>query len=538
MALTANGAFDNQRDGYEDEGGWQKFLLDAYLGTGGFEGRIRRPLTGFWGLVAQNYSGFAHLLMSKVDDTGSYLDRHDKEDDEKFLRRTNVAHYSNYVRATTNIKVSYLERKPHKRNNVPDELTKWIEATGYDKEFRRRALVAAVLGWFPMLVDLPRKPRAAQTAAQAGKMDPYVVLSLPCHLVDYQLDEDGRFIWAKMVSSFVKKAAWDSEAVTVKRYTVWTKDDFKIFEQVGEGEPTPVPDGEGKHKFGQVPIVSWRADVSVVDDIKADSINADIAPKARRLFNLESELDEHMRGQVFALLVWPGAAPAGNEGGATVGTENGLLVGSDQKNMPFYLAPPPTVASTYESRITAMVIELYRVAMVEYERASGVKSSAQSKENEFGKTNAQLVSMGTAFAAADRETLILVGRAKSIAEDKLQAIECVAHESYADEALGDELEQSISALGIPQLGRQAHIELLKRLVQKLLPGMSAETRKTVESEIEEAVDQAIKDVEAAKEALTKDDDGDGGGDDDPDDAEEDEEDPPGNTPPAGDKKAA
>lgn len=497
------------RGGYEDESVWQKFLLDSYVGSGGYLGRIPRPLTGFWGQVAQSYSVFTMLQQGvSGKDVDTYLDRHDKEDDQKFNRRKNVANYSNYVRAITNLKISYIERKPNKRNGLPDELSKWIEETGYDKEMRRRMLVAAVLGWFPMLVDMPTKPLNAMTAAQAGKLEPYCVLNLPVHLLDYELDDNAEFVWAKVKSSFVEKTTWDAAAVEVERYTIWTRTDFTVWERRGGSGEASVVKETTPHKFGQVPIVPWRADISVVDDVKADSVNADLVEKVRRLFNLESELDEHIRSQVFALLIWPGSAPAGNEG-ATGGTQNGLLIGADQKNLPMYLAPPPSVSATLEARVEKTIMEIYRIGGVEYERASGVKSSAQSKENEFSKTNAQIASIAKAMADADRRTLILVGRAKGISDDKLKQIEVVPHESYADESLGDELEQAIQALTISLLGKLAKVEILKRLAQKLLPGMSADTWKTIQAEIEEAVEQEATDAELLKEQMAE--GGDGGG---------------------------
>lgn len=508
MALRS--ALDATRQGYDEECVWLRFLVDAYTGGGGFQGRIRQAPAGFWGAVSDAYRVYATIDHRHASNYESYLDRYQREDDEKFQKRVRVSHYLNYVKPTTNLKISYIVRKPHKRNNLPDGLAKWIERTGYDKDFRRRALVTAVLGWFPMLVDMPRRPDGATTQAQAGNMDPYAVLSLPCHLRDYQLDEQGEFVWAKLATKFSRKDTWDADAVEVTRTTTWTREDFTIFETVGSGEPSaPVT---GKHPFGKVPIVSWRSDTSVEDRVKADSINADIAPECRRLFNLLSELDEHLRSQVFALLIYPASSPTPTDS-VDIGTNNGLQVSAEQKNLPFYLSPEGTVAETYEKRIVNSIIEIYRMARVEYDRASGTETSAQSKQANFEQTNLSIVDLATSLAAADRDTLILVGRGLGIAEDKLQAIECVAHESYASEDLSVELEQAMSALTIKQLGTQAHVELLRRLVQQLLPNMTPETRKIVESEIEEAVAQAEKDAEAAKAELDGGGDGEDGGPD-------------------------
>jgi hypothetical protein len=507
MALSLKQQLDQTRDGYDEESTWLRFLLDAYTGGGGFQGRIKQPPAGFWGAVAESFSSLLALAThSDVQGMGgSYLDQYKREDADKYARRVAVSHYLNYVRPTTNLKISYIIRKPHKRNNVPPALQDWIDRTGYDKDFRRRALVTAVLGWFPMLVDMPEVPKAARTQADAGTREPYTVLCLPCHLRDYQLDEQGEFLWAKMAQSFQRKDAWDSEAVTVTRYTIWTRDEFTVYEAVGD-QVTEQP-RTGRHTFGRVPVVAWRSDTAVEDPIRADSINADIAHEVRRLFNLISELDEHIRSQVFALLVVPGGTPPA--GGAELGVENGLVIDREQKNVPFFLAPPGSVAATLEARIVATVVEIYRLARVEYTRPSGTNSSAQSKEREFSPTNLSIADLASSLAAGDRETLITVGRGLSIAEETLQQLECVAHESYADEALDQELEQAVEALTIRELGAQFRVELLKRLAQKLLPSMSTETRKVIESEIEEQVKQAEREAVAAAENLPN------GGDDEP-----------------------
>jgi hypothetical protein len=526
MKTSMQQRLEDTRAGYAEEGLWLRFLVDSYTGAGGFQGRVRQAPAGFWGAITDAYRNYATLSGTGYAELGeSYLDQYNREDQEKYRRRVNVAHYLNYVKPTTNLKISYLVRKPHKRNNVPDKLAEWIGRTGYDRGFRRRALCAAVLGWFPMLVDMPRRAEGVRTAFGAGDMDPYAVLSLPCHLRHYELDEQGQFVWAKMATRFSRKATWDADAVEITRYTIWTRTDFTVYETEGSGGVASEP-VTGTHLFKQVPIVSWRTDTSVEDHIKADSINADIALEGRRLFNLLSELDEHLRSQVFALLIYPMASPNPTDT-VEVGVENGLQVSAEQKNVPFYLAPPGSVAATLEARIVATIIEIYRVARVEYDRASGTESSAQSKQQNFEQTNLAIVDFATSLAAADRETLILVGRALGIAEEKLQEIECVAHESYASEDLSLELEQAIMALTIRELGQQARVELLLRLAQQLLPHLAPDTRKVIEQEIIEAVAQAEQDAQALKaEHDEGGDDPDGGDepDDDGDDARDDSED--------------
>lgn len=502
---------EEKRAGYTDESNWHKLLIDAYRGAGGFQGKVKQTPSGFWGAAAEAYSGFNTMrdTASIVDTCNTYLDKHPREDPPKFSRRVEVAHYLNYVKPITNLKISYIARRPHQRNNVPAKLADWIKRTKYDEGFRRRALLTAVCGWFPLVVDKPQLPEGATSAANAGNMDPYVRIAFPANLYHYDTAEDGSWTWAKLGDRYSTKPAWNQPEVKSTRYTVLTPAGGETWVKPESGDP--VKTAEWKHPFKAVPIVTWRTDTSIEDPVKADSLNAEIVPEVKRLFNYMSEMDENLRSNVFALLLVPSQATDGAAGDAdapkTLGSENGLTIDPDQKNLPQFIAPPPTVAETYETRIEKTIIEVYRMARVEYDRASGARSNAQSQQQNFQQTNLAIVDFAKSLAAADRETLILVGRGLGIDEEKLQEIECVAHDSYAESELNDEIEQVIAAVTQLAVGNTAKGELIKRLLWRLLGGVGADTRKTIESEVDAAVKEAEDEAKltavAEREALKK-----------------------------------
>jgi hypothetical protein len=515
MALPIRDALEVTRPLYKEEGEWQRFLIDSYTGCGGYLGRVKQPAAGFWGAAAEAYTVFAHTLGNYQDafEVNTYLDRFPREDSVKFKRRRDVAHYLNYCRPITNLLVSYIVRKPHVRQEVPEKL----KSLDREDQVRRRVSQARADGLGARLVPgegrPPKAPEGALSRADTGDLEPYVVDMLPCNLRDYELDDEGAFVWAKLATTSVRRASWDAEAQEVTEYTVWTRAAFKVWEVSGESLKEIA---EGSHDFGAVPVVSWRSSVSLDEHVKAASVIADIALEGRRLFNLINELDEHIRTQVFALLVVPApaASPQG-EASVDLGSNNGLSVDPEQKNLPMYLAPPASVAATLEARIVATVIEIYRMARVEYDRASGTSSSAQSKQQNFEQTNALLCDLADALADDDLETLRIVGRGLGESPEALAKMRCVAYTSYATEDIQMELEQAVAAITIPQLGREAHVQILQRLVRNLIPNASEGTLKTVDSEIEAAVDQAEKDAEAmklaAQKALEKQDDEDGEG---------------------------
>jgi hypothetical protein len=140
------------------------------------------------------------------------------------------------------------------------------------------------------------------------------------------------------------------------------------------------------------------------------------------------------------------------------------------------------------------------MARVEYAKAEGTRTSAQSKEANFEQTNLAIADFAQSLANADRETLILVGRGMGISEERLQAIECVAHDSYASAEMNEEIDQVINAVTL-SLGPTAKGELTKRIAWRLLPGLSAESRQVIESEIDDEILQAEQDEAMAREHI-------------------------------------
>jgi hypothetical protein len=501
-------ALEQPRDDYKLECEFAQFLLDSYTGRGGYEGRVRQPPASYWGEAAETYARYTLLYTHDRNTDQSYLDRYEREDWPKFRRRVQVAHYLNYVAPIANLYVSYLIRKPHSRSNVPERLHAWIDETRFDDGARLRATRALVLGWFPVVVDMPRADPTAATRQQSGELLPYATELLPCHLLDYQVDDDGVFVWAKTRITTSERESWASKPKRVDRYTIWTATGFEYYE-VHE-EQGVVAQDSGDHAFGVVPVVIYRSGVTVDSSLKSESALAAICIEARRLFNLISEIDEHMRAQVFAILMIPtreGKPPG------IVGNKNALAFDPDARHPPEYLAPPSSVAATYEKRISETVKEIYRMARVEYTRASGAGQSAESRKTEFEQTNLAIADLADSLADAEREELILVGRGLGIPEDQLREMTVTAADSFDTEELNQELERLTQLVTVREFGRRFKSELLKRVAARVLPNLSADSLQEIEEQIEAQV------VDDERDAMLLDEAADAVADDEADDDE-------------------
>lgn len=495
-----------KRDNYDQECTWMRFLVDSYEGCGGYQGKVRQPAAGYWGSAAEIYSQFTTFDVRTRGTNDSYLDRYPREDEPKFARRREVAHYLNYIKPIANTYASYLLRKPPTRADVPARLQQWIDDTAYDSGARLRALLAIVCGWHPVLVDMPQTDPEAPSEMHAGPTGPYLVQLQSCHLVDYSADDDGEFHWAKVCVKYTKRETWDGPAKDCERYTVWTPETWTTFEVVNDAVEK-IPDGNefttGPNPFGVVPLAIFRSNVSLNDPVKSESLLGGPALEGRRLFNLLSEFDEHLRSQVFALLTYPIRSGGGPNTAAPsiVGTDNALAYDSEAKSAPNYLAPPSSVAATYEKRIEATIVEIFRMARVEYTRASGTQSSAQSKAQEFESTNLTIADLASALAQAEKRLLTIVGLGLGIDRAALDAMTITPADDFNTEQLNDEVDRLVTLLTVRELGATFKGELLKRVAQRILPRLPKEMAATIESEIDEAVTAAEQEAEMLRQAA-------------------------------------
>lgn len=494
MADTLLDRLRRTRPGYDAECRWHRFLVDAYTGCGGFEGgRIAQPITSYWGPGAEVYaaSGLVGASMSGLLQE-SYLDQFRREDGKKFASRCASAVYLNYVEALTDLKCSYMLRKPFNRNGEPTELTDWRadidgQGTSWDDVRPLLAVNAAILGWTPLLIDRPSAPEGmSRGQAAAEGLDRFIVRQLaPANLLEWE-ERDGRFAWAKVKTSRTERNGWGDRPTQVDEYSIWTPTEVERYEvrSVENGDPVVGAPVVVPHPFGRVPVAVFRhkrlpGRSSCVAGLP---MHAQISKVARRLFNLTSEFDEHIRGQVFAVLVvvMRGATQAGD---VNIGVDNGLPIDPDAKNTHYYLAPPGSIATTLEKRIEATVQEIYRMGRTEYTRPAGGVTSAESRRYEFASTNRAIGDFAGEFARGETETGQLVGRAAGVSEERLRSYSVGAPTDFDVEDLASDIQAATDALAL-QLGPTATATIKARVVERMLPNLSPEQRKQIVGELE------------------------------------------------------
>lgn len=479
------------REGYEQEQQYQRLLIDAYSGGGGFAGGTVQPPSGFWGPAAEAYSARYQGDIWTNANRLTYLDRYPREDDKRFQRRIQVAHYPNYIQPLTDLKCSFILRKPFMVTGRPQRLVDWRSnvdgrGTSWDELLPMLALQAATFGWLPVVVDMPPAPEGEITRAMASDLGlvPSVVPLFPANLTDYQVGDDGLFDWAKIRTDYVDKPDPMGPAEKVTRYTIWYRDSYDQYVVRGEDKMVVSQELGNPHTFGEVPIAIFQHKPMLEDPVRGLPMHGQESIEARRLFNLHSELDEHMRSQVFAVLVLAMEADE-NKGEISLGTENALALDPSSTQKHYFMSPDGSVAASYETRIEACIQEIYRQARIEFTRptASRAAVSGIARKFEFAQTDRALSAFAQQIARFEENIDWLVGKGLDIGEDELSQIAVTAPDSFDVEDLQEELRLAIDAITQLEVGPTAERHLRMRAVEQLLPNLPEDEKAQIEQDL-------------------------------------------------------
>jgi hypothetical protein len=500
------------RADYAEEACWHKFLIDAAYGTGGFRGRCGPTEISELGWAAEAYAQItaASVPFGINQPSNSYLDQFAREDSEKFQRRIQVAHYKNYVGPIHDILISYLNKADSNYEAIPKAVADWqegvdLKGTPWSDWIRDSVRPrASLLGWLPVMFDVVGEDVDAPVSKAQEKLLGRAVRAiplLPINVLDWYADDEGKVVAAKICVSRVRRDGLLGAKVHEETFSLWYADRVETYVVTTRGDEDPVLErlDDRVHGMGCVPIVVFRVKATQDDSVRGVSSIADLAVIARRLFNLESEMDDFIRGQVFATLGIPVEDPK-TPIGELIGGNGSAIKVPMQSNMPLhYVAPPASVGESLEKRLEVTVREIYRIANIEYATPTGAKSaSGVARGYEFEPTNKRLSGMAGNFARDEQEALRLVGRILRAPDAESVTVTAPTDFSVEDPAV--EIKSALDALQLG-LGGTAERELKSRLITRMLPNLPTDTRETIESELDDMRDQSEADKAMAREVA-------------------------------------
>jgi hypothetical protein len=310
-----------------------QFIAHALNGDGPF-----RPSVSVNGLNQATVSG------------ASYLVSYPRESDAKFARRNEIAFYASPLARACSRFVGYLSMRPPVRD-LPNPLYSTIaenvdgRGNSIDVFLRQFSVDAKARGAMLLLVDMPRETVSSLAEQLRMRAVPYWTAIKPENVTDYQVGDDGKFDFVEFTGNISTGEDGQRSPCTWR----FDRSEWKACDKDGEAL------AEGQHALGECPVLIFTEG----GDFPNFGPFAAIADLARRLFNLDSELDEILRAQTFSLLtmqVPDGSTDeqklsAAKVAGETIGTSN-LMVHSG--STPAFIAPPDGPARVYLDRIKSI----------------------------------------------------------------------------------------------------------------------------------------------------------------------------------------
>ena len=301
-----------------------KFLADALHGRGGFA-------------------------------DGSYLIKYPREGDKKYERRKEIAWYSNPMSQACNRFVGFIKKRPVTRDISGEFLEQFAKDCSWRGDsiggfWSRFMMEAKARGGMVLLVEMPKKLPKDKASQVKERAFPYLVPINPEDIEDYRLDERGQLAMLEMPGEDKNGKpvirGWDDQRWYIKR----------------EGKKI---DG-GDHGLGRCPAIAF----SETGKFMEPGQFAPIAHLSKRLYNMQSELDELLRSQTFSLLTYPvdpqelSNFVQGDDVKAvaeTIGTENMIVHGAGAQ--PGFLSPDATPTEAYYKAIDMIMRRIDEVSL-------------------------------------------------------------------------------------------------------------------------------------------------------------------------------
>ena len=403
----------------------------------------------------------------------SYIVRYPRESDAKFARRCEVAFFDSPLAQHASDFVGYLsERNPVR--DLPHPLFDAIaddadgKGNSVDVFFQNFMVQAKARGCMCLLVDMPAQDANSLGEQIAGRVAPYWTAIAPELITEYELGEDGRFVFADFAGSYVKP---DGERISATWH--FNRQGWEV--RNGAGALLDA----GDHPLDQCPILIF----SEGGDFPSFGPFAPIADLSKRLFNLDSELDEILRAQTFSLLTMQ--VPDGSTDsqkidaarvvGETIGTAN-LMVHTG--STPAFIAPDSGPAATYMARIEAIRQRIGEIGLAI--ASPNQQESGVSMQMRFHKINAALARFASQMEDLERRAWGL--SRQWLGMSVAPTVQWSRDYNLADAATELEVLASMQATAMPQAVIAAQ---QKRIVAVQFSGADQEEQDVIYAAIDE-----------------------------------------------------
>ena len=271
---------------------------------------------------------------------GSYIDMYPRESDDKYQARQKIAYYTNLFAPKVNRYIGYLfKQKPTRitKNNLLKQIIDDVDNKGnninvFMSNFAKNGKIRGVN---LLLIDMPKQLPANLKEQIDNRLLPYFVEIAPERVTSYKLDKFGKFEFIKFTDTIDNSTPDNTEVENIERY--YDKNEWRIYKDDEIIE-------SGSHNLGICPVIYF----SESGEFESIGEFTQVAGLMKRHYNLQSELDEILRGQTFSILTVQADTP--NEVELNISTDNAIFY-QRENDRPDFIAPSANPANSYEKKI-------------------------------------------------------------------------------------------------------------------------------------------------------------------------------------------
>jgi hypothetical protein len=347
-----------------------------------------------------------------------------------------------------------------------------LKGNTLDKFMQNAGCDAQIKGHVGVLVDAPSTDDSPVNEAQRkrSKIRPYLVKVDASDIVDWELDDYGKFEWVRIKEDTVEpRGPFKASTDNVTIYYTWTKDSWykhKVTAQTGKKTVELVD--EGTNPLGDVPLVIVYNKRKPKTTLIGESAIDDISQICISILNWLSMLDEEVYQKCLSILTIKGTGDDTKD--VELGSNNVLDYPEER---PAFIAPDTNPWEFIIALIDRAIEEIYRIARLGG-GGQGLKIS-EAKSGiafayEFNETNQALADKADSLEQAEREIHDYYAR--------WYQFDFKGTVSYSDEFGVEDLSQELEFLTNSRssiTSITAKRELEKRVVKKLLVGQVDDT---------------------------------------------------------------
>ena len=435
-------------------------------------------------------------IASALDGTGIFagggaLIQYPSEMDEQFQRRQAAAWYVNDLRSACQRFVGYLAKRPPIRSTTQERLLSLLDdcdwrGNSLDVFWQDFAGQAKARGSMLVLVEMPRQEQ------QEERPYPYLAAIAPEDVTEYRLDEQGLVAFLEIGATVGGKdviRGWDSAKWWVR-----------------EGDKTLA---QGDHALGVCPVLAFTES----GDFPHKGDFSEIVPLSKRLINLNSEHEDGMGRQNFAVFVneFPllnavegeqaeslqarqkGLIEAMKSAVGNLGKERGLV----SPGPAYFVAPQSSTSETYERKIAAIEEKIKEVGLDVSQPGEKSAESGLALSIRFQSLNAALTSFARRMEDFERRVWSVACLWLGLPTDAIR-VQWSRDYQIADPATELATLSAMQASAFPPSAIRAQ---QRAIAQTLFANSPAEELEAVLAEIDEAgAEVQVGDLEGLEDA--------------------------------------